>query len=61
MDELDRLMDEYEERFGKMIPLKMVHFTEEELKLLLRKCLRTGKAYKLPDKVKDLMSQGVEF
>ena len=61
MDELDRLMDEYEEQFGEMIPLKMVHFTEEELKLLLRECLRTGKAYELPDKIKELLPQGVEF
>lgn len=61
MDELDRLMDEYEERFGEMIPLKMVHFTEEELKQTLRGCLQSGKAYELPDKIKELMSQGVEF
>lgn len=61
MDELDKLIDEYEERFGEMIPLKMVHFTEEELTFLLRECLQTGKAYELPDKIKELISQNVEF
>ena len=61
MDELDRLMDEYEERFGEMIPLKMVHFTEEELKRTLRESLKSGKPYELPDDVKRLIEQGADF
>lgn len=61
MDELDRLIDEYEYLFGEMIPLKMVHMSEEELTETLRECLKTGKPYELPDNIKRLMDQGVDF
>ena len=61
MNKLEELMERYEEKFGEMIPLKMIHMTEDELEETLDECLKTGKAYELPEDIKRLMELGVEF
>lgn len=62
MNELDELMDRYEKQFGEMIPLRIIHMNEEQLKTVLLSCLDTGKAYELPDEVKKLLADSeVQF
>ena len=61
MDDIDILMDEYEEGFDEVIPLKTVHMSEAVLKETLQECLRTGKPYELPESIKNSINIGVEF
>ena len=61
MDEIDILIDKYEERFGEMIPLKMIHMTDDTLKKTLLNCLQTNTPYKIPENIRLLMEADVEF
>ena len=61
MDELDKLIEEYEEMFGEMIPLKMVPLSENQLEEILRESLRIGIPYEIPSSIKKLIEQGAEF
>ena len=61
MNELENLIDEYENNFGEMIPLRMVHISEGELIKILRECLASNKPYELPDEINSLIEQGAVF
>lgn len=61
MNEIERLLEEYVRQFGEALPLSMVHMTEEDLLQVLRDCLSKGKPYELPEDVRRLMEQGIEF
>ena len=56
MSELEKLLEEYEAKFGEGMPLFMAHFTEKELLKTLRNCLETNKPYELPADVKEILS-----
>ena len=61
MNEFEGLLEEYMRQFDEAIPLSMVHMTNEELLDVLRECLSTGKPYELPEDVRRLMEQDIEF
>ena len=62
MDELDELIEQYEEKFGEMIPLKMISLSEKKLEKILRECLKIGKPYEIDEETKKLMKdRGVDF
>lgn len=63
MSEWDFLDLQYKVKFpdDEGIPLMMVPMTEDEWKLTMRKCLRSGKPYELPEDVVKLVEEGVDF
>lgn len=61
MNEIERLLEEYNRQFGEAMPLSMVHMTEKELLDTLRRCLETNEKFELPDEVRRLMNLGVDF
>ena len=62
MDELDELIEQYEEKFGEMIPLKMISLSEKQLEQILRECLKICKPYEMDEETKKLMrDRDVDF
>lgn len=50
MDEFDKAMKDYREKFGEPIALMMIQsFDPDELIAEIRECIRTGKPYKYPE------------
>ena len=57
LPEVEFLQLQYRAAFGESLTYDFMSIkTEEELKRTLRECLRVGKAYELPDKIKELLS-----
>ncbi len=53
---IEKLLNEYSEKFGDNFPLRLVSFdSDEELKKVLENCLKSGKAYVLSDETKALL------
>lgn len=60
--EFDRVLKEYEERFGDGLPTEQMPPADlENAVQIMRECMRTGKPYELPEGVRKLIEQGVLF
>ena len=61
MNETENLLREYMQQFDEAMPLNIVYMTDEQLLAVLKDCLKSGKPYELPEDVKCLIKQGVDF